>query len=191
MPESRGAMKRLKDHKHKNLELNGFFLKLFFSPRWTSWFFAFFERSQLCSLKQYTWKNIYCKISQWYNITMLKNCKKKEKKKKKIFLWWQNWLVFFEFHKHSETILISQFGAKDTFLIISYVKNSCATLYFCGNRDTFFFHDSLIKFKRTAFIWHKNLLHIINVFTATFDQFNVSMQNKNVLPPSHNVISNL
>ncbi len=42
------------------------------------------------------------------------------------------------------------------------------------------FQDSQMnrKFKRTAFIWNRNLCNIINVFTVTFDQFNASLMNK-------------
>ncbi len=64
-------------------------------------------------------------------------------------------------HDPSEIILISWFGAYETFIFIS-VKNCCAAWYFCGNCDTFF-RDSLMnrKFKRAAIIWnsHPNLLN--------------------------------
>ncbi len=35
-----------------------------------------------------------------------------------------------------------------------------------------------IKFKRTDFIWNIIIFYSINVFTVTFDQFNVSLLNK-------------
>ncbi len=54
----------------------------------------------------------------------------------------------------SEIILICWFGALRNICIIINVKNSSADEYLCGNRDTFYFQDSLInvKIKRTLFI---------------------------------------
>ncbi len=92
----------------------------------------------------------------------------------------------FLFHNHSETILISQFSAKDTFFIIM-LKTVVLLCIVVETVIHFFFHDSLIKFKRTAFFF----LHIINAFAATFDQSNVSIQNKRVLPLPHNIIHDL
>ncbi len=46
------------------------------------------------------------------------------------------------------------------------------------------FQDSLMnkKLKRTVFIWNRlYFCNIINVFIATFDKFNASLVNKNII----------
>ncbi len=45
-----------------------------------------------------------------------------------------------------------------------------------------FFHVSLMnrKFRRTAFIWNRNLCNIRNVYIITFDQFKASLLNKSI-----------
>ncbi len=45
------------------------------------------------------------------------------------------------------------------------------------------FQDSLMnkKLKRTVFIWNRLFCNIINVFIATFDKFNASLVNKNII----------
>ncbi len=74
-------------------------------------------------------------------------------------------------HYPSEIILISGFGAQETFLIIS-VESSCAAQYFCDNRDALF-QDSLMnrKFKRIEQNLFKMEIFcsIIKVFRVTFD----------------------
>ncbi len=77
----------------------------------------------------------------------------------------------------SEIILIWRFCAKETFLIIINVWNSCSCSYFCGNCDTFFQDSSMNRnVKRTAIFWN-----IINVFTVTFNQFNAPLNKSNFL----------
>jgi len=68
-------------------------------------------------------------------------------------------------HDPSE-ITLWWFNAQETFLIMINVENSCAASCFCWN------HDSMMnrKFKRTAFIWNRNLLKR----NVTFDQLNAS-----------------
>ncbi len=71
-------------------------------------------------------------------------------------------------HDPSEIILIFWFAAQKTFYY--YVENSRVE----------FFQVSLMnrKFRRTAFIWNRNLCNI--VFIITFDQFKASLLNKSI-----------
>ncbi len=72
---------------------------------------------------------------------------------------------------------------QETFLIIINVKNRFAAELFV---EIHVFAGFLMnrKFKRTALIAFITLIdsifHITNVFTATFDQFKVSLHNKSI-----------
>ncbi len=67
-------------------------------------------------------------------------------------------------HDPSEIIIIYWFNA----------ENSCAAQRFCGNRDSFFLDTDEYNVQKNIFC------NIINVFTVTFDQFNVSLLNKSI-----------
>ncbi len=72
----------------------------------------------------------------------------------------------FQSRDPSEFILICCFGAQETFLI-SYLN------IFVETEMHFFFQDSLIKLKRTAFIWK-------HVFTVTFYRLNAFLLKKSI-----------
>ncbi len=55
------------------------------------------------------------------------------------------------------------------------VEISCAALYFCGNRDIFYFSGFTDEQKVQKSSIYLKLCNIINVFTGTFDQFNASV----------------
>ncbi len=50
---------------------------------------------------------------------------------------------------------------------------------FCGNHDTFF--SILNRNEKKIYILSETFCNIINVFTVSFDQFNASLLNKNIL----------
>ncbi len=58
----------------------------------------------------------------------------------------------------------------------------CVCVCVCVCKLGYFLKDLLMtkKFKRIAFIWHRNLLYIINILPVTFDQFNASFMNKSI-----------
>ncbi len=67
-----------------------------------------------------------------------------------------------------------------TLIIIINVENSCAASYFCG----FFFFMILwwIGNSKEHYLFKVEVFYkILNVFTVTFDQFNVSLLNKIII----------
>ncbi len=71
-----------------------------------------------------------------------------------IYFVMQSWIS----HDPSEIILICLFAAQEIFIIIIIIIK----IAFCGNCDIF-------------------ILHIIKVFNVSFDQFNASLLNRNLL----------
>ncbi len=71
-------------------------------------------------------------------------------------------------------------AAQETFLIIVDVENSCAASCFCGNRDTFIVFLIFFHSKEQHLFEIEIFCNIINAFTVTFDQFNVSLMNKSI-----------
>jgi len=77
-------------------------------------------------------------------------------------------------HDPSETILICWFAAQETFLIISF-QNSSTYSYFYGYHDAFIFFDEQ-RAKKKQHLFERELFRsIANIFTVTFDHFNVSL----------------
>ncbi len=62
------------------------------------------------------------------------------------------------------------------YYVFSNVENSCAASYFCENHDVF--QDNLKKkVKQQHLLKTEILCKIINLVTATFDQFNAFLMN--------------
>ncbi len=76
--------------------------------------------------------------------------------------------VKWSFRNHSNMLIL----VLKKFILIINVENSWVNHF-----RTFFLNR---KFKRTAFLWNRNVCIILNVFTGTFDQVNASLLNTNI-----------
>ncbi len=79
-------------------------------------------------------------------------------------------------HDPSEIILICWFDAQETFLIIINAEKVCCLIFLWIL--WYVFQHSLINRKNSIYL--KKKYFVINIFTVTFDQFDVSLLNKNI-----------
>ncbi len=132
----------------------------------------FLQKALMLTRAAFIWLNIVATITLWNIITIWNECN--------LYLWWyvQSLLLTSMSHDPSEIIqyadllLIFYWSPTQLLILVLIIINvNIAAYYFCGNHYTFF-QDSLMKrkFKRTAFIWNRNLtllslsINIISLF---------------------------
>ncbi len=93
-----------------------------------------------------------------------------------IFLRWQSsaFRVTWSFRNHSNMLI---WYSRNIFYLLPTLKTVVLLNIFC--RNWFFFQTSLMyrKFTIATFIWNR-IFNNVNIFTVTFDQFDVSLINK-------------